>query len=215
MYKHRNMQQQSSVAQSVQNVVFVGYNKYWKMQSFLHYFYWNRGAIPLSIPFLRPDLKEQLADLALKDTKNVTNSGSKDPAFLSRGNVKDNSLAKLNPLTQTEFEQFDNKNLSKHPVQSINFGASSPRSDDSGDANTSFEKTIKPPKLAISQLGLVGEGGRVSNIDHLEETKVAFRHIDITEPHRNNFTSLSTKIAGENTKILVGSLQILENFIFP
>ena len=147
MYKYRNMQQQSSVAYSNScESSACGINKYWKMQPFLHYFYWNRGAIPLSISFLRPDLKGRFADLALKDTKNLANSGSKDPAVLSRGDVKDNSIAKPNPLTQTELEQFYDRILSKHPVQSINFGASSPRSDDSGDANTSFEKTIKPPK---------------------------------------------------------------------
>ena len=39
-------------------------------------------------------------------------------------------------------------------------------------------------------------------------------YIDITEPHRDNFIPLSTKIAGENTKILVGNPQILENCIF-
>ena len=89
------------------------------------------------------------------------------------GDVNDNSLAKLDPLNQTELGQFDHKNLSKHPVQSTIFGASSPRSDDSGDANTSFEKTLKPPKLAKNQLGMVGEGGRVSNNEDLEETKVA------------------------------------------
>ena len=44
----------------------------------------NRGIL-LSIPFLPTDLKERLADLALKDTKNVATSGSKDPAVLSRG----------------------------------------------------------------------------------------------------------------------------------
>ena len=99
--------------------------------------------------------------------------------------------------------QFDHKILSKQTDQSTIFGASSPRSDDSGDANTSFEKTIKPPKLAKGQLRSGGEGGRVSNIEDLEETKVAYIHI--TEPHRDNFTPLNTKIAGENTKILVGN----------
>ena len=43
---------------------------------------------------------------------------------------------------------------------------------------------------------------------------MAYKHIDITEPHRNNVTLLSTKIAGENTKILVGNPQILENCTF-
>ena len=120
MYKYRNMQQQESVAYSNScECSACGINKYWKMQSFLHYFYWNRGAIPLSIPFPRQDLKGRFADLALKDTRNIANSGSKDPAVLSRGNIKDNSLAKLNPLTQTELGQFDHKNLSKHPDQSI------------------------------------------------------------------------------------------------
>ena len=118
------------------------------------------------IPFLRPDLKGRFADLTLKDTKNLANSGAKDPAVLSKGNVKDNSIAKPNPLTQTELGRFDHKNLSKRPDTLKIFGASSPRSDDSGDANTSFEKTIKPPTIAISQLGFVGEGGRISNIDH-------------------------------------------------
>ena len=118
---------------------------------------------------------------------NVAISGSKHSAIQYRGGVKDNSIKELNHLTQTELGQFDHKILSKHPDQYTIFGAS--RDTKLGDTNTSFEKTITPPKIAKSQLGL-GEGGRVSNTDHLEETKVAY--IDITEPHKNNFTSLST-----------------------
>ena len=53
------------------------------------------------------------------------------------------------------------------PNQSRNSGASSPRSDDSGDKNTFFEETLKPPKITISQHGLVWKGGFVSNIDYL------------------------------------------------
>ena len=77
---------------------------------------------------------------ALNDTENVANSGAKDLAGLSREDVKDNSLAKLDPLNQTESGQFDHKILSRYPDQSTIYGASSPRSDDSGDTNTSFEK---------------------------------------------------------------------------
>ena len=100
--------------------------------------------------------------------ENVTSSGSKDSAIQYRRDVKDNSLKELNPLTQTELGQFDHKILSKQPNYPTIFGAS--RDTKLGDTNTSFEKTITSPKIANSKLGL-GEGGRVSNTDHLEGNK--------------------------------------------
>ena len=102
--------------------------------------------------------------LALKETKNIAISGSKDSAIQYRGDVKDNSLKELNPLTQTELGQFDLKILSKHPDYPTIFGAS--KDTNLGDTNTSFEKTIQPQKIAKNQLGF-GEGCRVSNTDHL------------------------------------------------
>ena len=52
-------------------------------------------------------------NVGLKDTENDEISGGKDSAILSKGDVKHNSLVKLDPLNQTELRQFDDKNFSK------------------------------------------------------------------------------------------------------
>ena len=178
----------------------------------LHYFYWNQvpyragglvifhissilcpifeRGILLSIPFLPTDRKERFADLALKDTENVEISGVKDSAILCRGDVNDNSLAQLDPLSQTELGQFDHKILTKHQGQSTIFGASNDTN--SGDTNILSDETIKPPNVTISQLSFVEED-RYGSIMKIFNFEVAY----ITEPNEkiefktNDFTKVS------------------------
>ena len=61
--------------------------------------------------------------VALKDTENDEINGGKDSAILSKRDVKDNSLVKLNPLNQTKLGQLNDEILSKQPDQPTIFGA--------------------------------------------------------------------------------------------
>ena len=95
--------------------------------------------------------------VALKDTENDEINGGKDSAILSKRDVKDNSLVRLNPLNQTKLGQLDDEILSKQPDHPTIFGAS--KDTKPGDTNTFSNETIKPPKVTISQLSFVGEDG--------------------------------------------------------
>ena len=109
---------------------------------------------------------------------------------MSKGDVKDNSLVKLDPLNQTELGQFDDKILSKQPNLPTIFGAS--RDTNSGDTNILSDETIKTPKITISQLCLFGEEGdgsiikifnfEVANTKNTEPyEKIEFKTDDFTK----------------------------------